>query len=69
MTALSIAHASAHAVVNVVATLFSRIRSGFACVAAMIAEARIHKARLEAETYHNRYRLRTKSDDDLPVIL
>jgi hypothetical protein len=69
MTALSIAHRSAHAAVNVVARLLSRIGSGFAWVAAMIAEARIHKARLEAETYRNRYRLRTKTDDDLPVIL
>ncbi len=46
-----------------------RIRSAVLGFAAMIAEARIHKARLEAETFHNRYRLRTKTDDDLPVIL
>ena len=46
-----------------------RIRSAFLGFAAIIAEARIHKARLEAETFHNRYRLRTKTDDDLPVIL
>jgi len=31
------------------------------------AEARIHRARLEAELYRNRYRLRTKNDDDLPI--
>ena len=35
--------------------------------AAVNAEARIHRARLEAEFYRNRYRLRTKNDDDLPI--
>jgi hypothetical protein len=49
--------------------MFSRIRSAFAWYARANAEARIHKARLEAEMYRNRYRLRTKSDDDLPVII
>jgi len=68
MTALSIANASAHAAVNLIARLFSRIRSGFARIGAVIAEARIHKARLEAEMHLNRFRLRTKTDDDLPVI-
>jgi hypothetical protein len=34
----------------------------------MIAEERIHKARLEAEMFRNRCRLRTKTDDDLPAI-
>ena len=33
-----------------------------------IAEVRIHRARLEAELYRNRYRLRTKNDDDLPIM-
>jgi len=35
---------------------------------AVHAEARIHRARLEAEFYRNRYRLRTKNDDDLPIV-
>jgi hypothetical protein len=69
MPALAFANASAHAVVNSVATPFRRIRSAFRRFAAVNAEARIHKARLEAELYRNRYRLRTKADDDLPVIL
>ena len=46
-----------------------RIRAAVLGFAAMIAEARIHKARLEAEMHLNRFRLRTKTDDDLPVIL
>lgn len=35
---------------------------------AAIAGVRIHKARLEAEVYRNRYRLRTKNDDDLAIM-
>lgn len=69
MTTLALANASAHALVTVVAWLLGRIRSAFARYAAIVAEARIHRARLEAEMYRNRYRLRTKSDDDLPVII
>ena len=70
MTALAIAPATTHAPSRRQARHGSR-RSGpaFLRFAAMIAEARIHKARLEAEMYLNRYRLRTKTDDDLPVIL
>ena len=63
MTAL--ATATTRAVIKAVV----RIRSAVLGFSAMIAEARIHKARLEAETFQNRYRLRTKTDDDLPVIL
>lgn len=33
-----------------------------------IADVRIHRARLEVELYRNRYRLRTKNDDDLPIM-
>ena len=33
-----------------------------------LADVRIHRARLEAELYRNRYRLRTKNDDDLPIM-
>ena len=69
MTTLALANASAHAAVNIVGRLSARIRSAFARYAAIDAETRIHKARLEAEIYRNRYRLRTKSDDDLPVII
>lgn len=35
---------------------------------AAIAGVRIHEARLEAEIYRNRYRLRTKHDDDLAIM-
>jgi hypothetical protein len=69
MTAIALANASAHAAINVVARLFRRIRFAFARYAAIVAEAHIHKARLEAEMYRNQYRLRTKNDDDLPVII
>ena len=33
-----------------------------------IAEARMHKAAIEAELYRNRYRHSSKNDDDLPVV-
>ncbi len=62
MTALATA---THAAINVA----TRARSGFQWFAAAIAEARIHKARLEAEVHHDRIRLATKTDDDLPVII
>ena len=69
MTALALANASAHAAANVVARLLSRIGSGIAWLARVHAQARIHKARREAEMFRNRYRLRTENDDDLPVII
>jgi hypothetical protein len=72
MTALAFASATTHGAVRRAAKaagkVLARIRSAFLRLAALIAEARIHKARLEAELYLNRYRLRTKTDDDLPVI-
>ena len=33
-----------------------------------IAEARMHKAAIEAELYRNRYRHSSKNDDDLPIV-
>lgn len=33
-----------------------------------IAEARAHKAMIEAELYLNRYRHTSKNDDDLPIV-
>jgi hypothetical protein len=68
MTAHALANATAHAVVDVAAKMYVRTKSLFLLFAAVIAEARIHKARLEAEVYRNRYRLRTKTDDDLPIV-
>lgn len=32
------------------------------------AEARMQRAKIEAELYLNRYRHRSKNDDDLPVV-
>jgi hypothetical protein len=69
MTAFALANASAHAAAGVVARLLTRIGSAIAWFARAHAEARIHRARLEAEMHHDRYRLRTKTDDDLPVII
>ena len=32
------------------------------------AEARMQRGKIEAELYRNRYRHRSKNDDDLPVV-
>ena len=37
-------------------------------IAEAFAEARLHKALLEAELYRNRYMHTSKNDDDLPVV-
>ena len=47
---------------------YARIRRLILRWRGVIAEVRIHRARLEAELYRNRYRLRTKNDDDLPIM-
>jgi hypothetical protein len=38
------------------------------CRSSHIAEARLHKALLEAELYRNRYTHTSKNDEDLPVV-
>jgi len=68
MTTFALVSTSAHTFVNVVARMFRPIRSAFTRYCVMLAEAHIHKARLEIEMYGNGYRLRTKTDDDLPAI-
>ena len=37
-------------------------------VAEAFAEARMHRAMIEAELYRNRYRHTSKNDDDLPIV-
>lgn len=36
-------------------------------LAEVIAEARLHKAAIEAELYRNCYKHSSKNDDDLPI--
>ena len=69
MTTRALANATAHAAAHVATKIYNRTKSVLLRFAAVIAEARIHKARLEAEAFQHRYRLRSKSDDDLPIIL
>ena len=40
----------------------------FMHVVEAFAEARMQRAKLEAELYRNRYRHTSKNDDDLPVV-
>ena len=56
-------------------TIASRLRKMFAAAGRLcvnifdaIAEARVHKAMIEAELYRNRYMHSSKNDDDLPVV-
>ena len=41
--------------------LVSRLRD-------VLADVRANRRRLEAELFHNRYRLASKNDDDLPIV-
>jgi hypothetical protein len=65
MTAISLAVLTA--IAATASKTLARIRSLVLQSLAAIAEARIHQARIEAELYRNRYRLRSKNDDDLPI--
>jgi hypothetical protein len=69
MTSITL-HAGATAVTAVTATarLCRRRKRLLRRFVAVNAEARIHRARLQAELYRNRDRLRTKTDDDLPIV-
>ena len=40
----------------------------FSHAAQTVAEARMHKAAIEAELYRNRYKHSSKNDDDLPIV-
>jgi hypothetical protein len=53
-------HLAKRSVVRTV-DLFTRLREA-------IVEARETQRRLEAELFRNRYRVSSKSDDDLPVV-
>ena len=48
--------------------VYRRVRGAVQQWRCAIAEVRIHQARIEAELYRNRCRLRTKNDDDLPIM-
>jgi hypothetical protein len=54
----------------IVSSLRKTIRSGtrlFMYIVEINAEARQHKAAIEAEFYLNRYKHSSKNDDDLPI--
>ncbi len=44
-------------------------RAALAQLACARASARIHRAAIERELYHDQYRISTKSDDDLRIVL
>lgn len=45
------------------------VRKALAQLACARASARIHRAAIERELYHDQYRISTKSDDDLRTVL
>jgi hypothetical protein len=61
-------NARAAAVAVYAAKLFRRGRRLLLRFAAANAETRIYRPRLESEVYLKYYRLRTKNDDDLPIV-
>jgi hypothetical protein len=69
MTIIAFATAIARAAARGGTTSFARVKAAFWSIAAVIAAARIHRARREAEFYRDRYRAETKDDDDIPVII
>jgi hypothetical protein len=68
MATIATAISAAHACAAVIARILNRGKYLVSQFTAVLAEARIHRARLEAEIYRGRYRLRTKNDDDLPIV-
>ncbi len=55
----------------IVSFLRKAIRSGtrlLTHVVEVTAEARMHKAAIEAELYRARYKHSSKNDDDLPIV-
>jgi hypothetical protein len=55
----------------IVGFLLKAIRSGVRLliyIVEVIAEARMHKAAIEAELYLNHYKHSSKNDDDLPIV-
>ena len=70
-----LAHRKSTAIASPVAAvagfLRKTIRSGtrlLTHIVETIAEARMHKAAIEAELYLNRYKHSSKNDDDLPIV-
>jgi hypothetical protein len=67
MRTLAHANASAQALVNVVARMFSTIRRALSRFGAALV--RIQEARLEAEMRRIRHRSKPQDDDDRPNII
>ena len=68
MATQALAVIAANAARSATAKIFRRGRHLLLRFAASNAETRIHRARLEAEVHLKYYPLRTKNDDDLPIV-
>ena len=55
------------AIVSFVRKAIERGARLFVHIVEVIADARMHRAAIEAELYLNRYRHSSKNDDDLPI--
>jgi hypothetical protein len=69
MTIIAFATAIVRAAARVGTKTFARVKGAFTSIAAVVAAARNHRARREAEFYRDRYRVEPNDDDDLPVII
>lgn len=68
-------HRKSTAIASPVSAIVSLLRKGIRSgtrllmhVVEVTAEARMHKAAIEAELYRNRYKHSSKNDDDLPIV-
>jgi hypothetical protein len=59
---------STSAIVSPVRKAIARGARLFMHAVQAVAEARMQRAAIEAELYHNRYKHSSKNDDDLPIV-
>jgi hypothetical protein len=59
---------TAHMLRTIGSQTVATVRHALTHVRQSIAESRLNKVQLESELYRGCYRLRSKTDDDLPII-
>ena len=63
----SLAVSPARASIALVTAIGARVRNAVAHAVAVVIDARMQKALIEAELYRHHYRHSSKNDDDLPT--
>jgi hypothetical protein len=57
-----------HMISLAIASTLMKAVSLLSSVQRSMAQARAHRARVEADLFHGRYHLSSKNDDDLPLV-